>query len=125
MSFYQAMTILISICSFGTTTFFAYLVYKLSKQGNELSQQANDIATELLAIQRQEIAVKVDIRNKSVKSEISSTNEKDITELNEGKQKLQQEIVTYKEAMKQLEQDEYKRWKQQNNNLKKHFLNEK
>jgi len=63
----------------------------------------------LLAIQRQEIAVKLDIRNKSVKSEISSTNEKDITEFNEDKQKLQQEIVTYKEAMKQLEQDEYKR----------------
>ena len=79
----------------------------------------------MLAIQRQEIAVKLDIRNKSVKSEISSTNEKDITEFNEDKQKLQQEIVTYKEAMKQLEQDEYKRWKQQNNNLKKHFLNEK
>jgi len=86
MSYYEAMTILISICSFGTTTFFAYLVYKLS-------QQANDIATELLAIERQEIAVKVDIRNKSVKSEISSTNEKDITEFNEDKQKLQQEIT--------------------------------
>ena len=95
MSYYEAITILVSIFSFGTTTFFAYLVYKLSKQGNELSKQANDIATELLSIQRQEVEDKVNVRNKNVKEEFFNSNEKNIIEFNEDKQTLQKKKITY------------------------------
>ena len=107
MSYYEAITILVSIFSFGTTTFFAYLVYKLSKQGNELSKQANDIATELLSIQRQEVEDKVNVRNKNVKEEFFNSHEKNIIEFNEDKQALQKKKITYQEAMNQLKQNEY------------------
>ncbi|MCL6428994.1 hypothetical protein LT335_00555 [Spiroplasma sp. JKS002669] len=118
MSYYEAMTILISICSFGTTTFFAYLVYKLTKQ-------ANEIAVESLKLQEKILVSQVDNVHKSITKEYSPENHDITNEFDQSNEKNESNLNSYNNSMNKIKASEYKNWKINNNKLKKNFLIQK
>lgn len=125
MTCYEIITTVISSLSLLATTFFAYQVYKLSKQSNELSKQANEIAEESLKLQETILVSQVNSAHKSIREEYSVVNHDITNEFDQSNKKNESSLNSYNNSMNKIKENEYKNWKTNNNKLKRNFLIQK
>lgn len=118
MTYYEIVSTIISILSFGATIFFGIAVLKLSKK-------ANEIAEESVRIQQETFAAQVTQIETNVKEQYSDKNTEIIDKFTKNEKELKKNSTTYNEGMNQVKANEYKKWKVKNDLAKKQFLQQK